>query len=379
MTRLHVKRLALTDFRTYAHVKLALDDRPVVLFGTNGAGKTNLLEALSMLAPGRGLRRAKLEAPLRRTGEASTDSWAVFAEIGTSSGETHRLGAGVQADMPGRRTVKLDGEAASASDLGGLLPMIWLTPVHDRLFAGGKSERRRFLDRFVLAARPGHARAAGRYERAMRERQKLLDEGGFDPAWLEGLEREMAARGAEIALGRAETLARLAAAMHARPDDAFPKADMRLDGEMETAFADGGGMEAIETDFAERLADARRLDGAAGRALNGPHRTDLVVHHKAKSAPAGDCSTGEQKALVLGLALAHAAALEAHEGGAPVALFDEACAHLDAERRAALADTVCALPGQIWLTGVEAGLFRAFGGRAQGIEVSDGAVKEVDL
>jgi len=371
--RVHIARLRLADFRNYAAAELALDARPVVLAGPNGAGKTNLLEAVSMLAPGRGLRRARLEALRRRLNGESAPAWGVQAEI-VRGAETHDIATGVAPEAPARRVVRIDGTQAAASDLTARVPMVWLTPAQDRLFAGPPGDRRRFLDRLTLAAAPGHARAASAYEKAMRERQRLLDEGRADPAWLAALESRMAESGAAMAAARAATLHRLAAQIAGAPDTGFPAAALSLEGRLERAALDGEAEAGIAARFARDLAAARPRDAAAGRALSGPHRSDLVVVHRDKGVPAAQCSTGEQKALLTGLILAQARALKADHGLAPLVLLDEAAAHLDPDRRAALVAELAALGAQAWLTGVEARLFEAFAGGAQLFRVDAGEI-----
>ena len=370
-----VTRLKLTGFRNYAALDLTLDARPVALFGPNGAGKTNLVEAVSFLGPGRGVRAAGSDAVRRRT-EAGLDRvWGVYAEAMTVEGAVS-LATGSDPAEPSRRKTKLDGAAATQSALARLFPMLWLTPREDRLWAGPRGDRMRFFDRLVLAGAPDHGAEANRYEKAQRERQRLLDrhaEGGrADPAWLDALEAKMAAAGVAMAAARLDALARLQAEIDARPETAFPKADLGLEGVLEARLAQGGSAAQVEAWFADALEHARPRDAAAGRALTGPHRTELAARHRAKDQPAADCSTGEQKALVLGLALAQGAAIARARGAAPVLILDEACAHLDAARREGLARALIDLNTQAWLTGVEAGLFEVFGESVQRIAVEDG-------
>jgi len=375
---LHVSRLTLTDFRNHAALDLALDGRPVCLFGPNGAGKTNILEALTMLAPGRGLRSASL-TDIARAGEADefrAQPWAVSARI-TSGGEETVLGAGAERTPEGgvKRVARRDGQAATASDFTEAARMTWLTPAMDRLWSGSAGDRRRFFDRLTLARASQHGTSAAAYERAMRERQRLLGERVFDDAWLGGLEREMSAHGAAIAAARVETLHRLQEAIYTRPDGAFPKAILALEGLLEARFENGSKSADVEEDFAELLRDVRGRDAGAGRALDGPHRSDLKARHAAKNMDADQCSTGEQKALLVGLTLAQARALAGDPGaGASLILIDEAAAHLDSVRRAALFDELLANEGQAWLTGTDQNLFEAFGARAQMFEVRDGHV-----
>lgn len=374
---LFVSRLTLTDFRNHAALDLELDARPVCLFGPNGAGKTNVLEALSMLAPGRGLRGASLVDIARAGDEMRAQPWAVSARI-TQDGETTVLGAGAERTPEGgvKRLSRRDGAPATASELAEAARMTWLTPAMDRLWSGPAGDRRRFFDRLTLARASEHGHAAAAYERAMRERQRLLGERSFDDAWLSALEREMSAHGAAIAAARVETLGRLQQAIDARPDGAFPKAQLALEGLLEARFEAGAASADVEEDFAALLRDVRPRDAGAGRALDGPHRSDLKARHAAKGMDADQCSTGEQKALLVGLTLAQARALANDPGAGPsLILIDEAAAHLDAVRRAALFEELLAGDGQAWLTGTDENLFEAFGARAQMFEVREGRVR----
>ncbi|MEQ1708661.1 MAG: DNA replication/repair protein RecF [Terricaulis sp.] len=375
--QLHVARLTLTDFRNHAALDLELDARPVCLFGPNGAGKTNILEALTMLAPGRGLRGAALLDVARGGGAQRAQPWAVSARV-TLGNEVTVLGAGAERTPEGgvKRLARRDGEPATAAELSETARMTWLTPAMDRLWSGPAGDRRRFFDRLTLSRASQHGQSAAAYERAMRERQRLLTDRVFDDAWLKGLEREMSAHGAAIAAARVETLQRLQSAIDARPDGAFPKAALALEGLLEARFEAGAKSADVEEDFAELLRDVRGRDAGAGRALDGPHRSDLLARHAAKDMAADQCSTGEQKALLLGLTLAQARALAEDPGAGPsLILIDEAAAHLDAVRRAALFDELLANPGQAWLTGTDENLFEAFGVRAQVFEVREGAVR----
>lgn len=376
MHSLSIARLTLADFRNHAALDLELDARPVCLFGPNGAGKTNILEALTMLAPGRGLRSASMIDVARDGGEQRAQPWAVSARV-VNDGEETVLGAGAERTPEGgvKRVARRDGQPATATELAETARMTWLTPAMDRLWSGSAGDRRRFFDRLTLARASEHGSAAAAYERAMRERQRLLSERVYDDAWLGGLEREMSAHGAAIAAARVETLQRLQDAIDARPDGAFPKAVLALEGLLEARFENGAKSADVEEDFAELLRDMRGRDAGAGRALDGPHRSDLKARHAAKGMDADQCSTGEQKALLLGLTLAQTRALANDAGAGPsLILIDEAAAHLDAVRRAALFDELLANPGQAWLTGTDQSLFEAFGARAQSFEVREGRV-----
>jgi DNA replication and repair protein RecF len=373
---IHIARLTLANFRNYETLDLSIDARPVCLFGPNGAGKTNILEALTMLAPGRGLRSASVPEIARVSEDERLQPWAVSARV-VRDREEHVLGAGAERTLEGavRRVSRLNGQAATAGELSDLARMTWVTPAMDRLWSGPAGDRRRFFDRLTLARASEHGQAAAAYERAMRERQRLLSDRVFDDAWLSALEREMSAHGAAIAAARVETLARLQDAIDARPEGAFPKAVLALDGALETRFQFGAKSADVEEEFAGLLRNMRSRDSGAGRALDGPHRSDLLAQHQAKNMPADQCSTGEQKALLLGVVLAQARALADDPGAGPsLILIDEAAAHLDAARRAALFDELLANPGQAWLTGTDESLFEAFGARAQHFEVGDGRV-----
>ena len=358
-------RLRLTDFRNHASLDLKLDPRPVCLWGSNGAGKTNILEAISQLGPGRGLRAAALPEMTRKDAE---NGWTISATLN----DDRKIGVGLETVGTGhKRNIRLDGAPATATDLAELIRIVWLTPAMDSVFRGGASERRRFFDRQVMAHIPSHGSVAERYEKAMRERNALLERGRIDPAWADAIEGRMAEAGAMIASNRARVLRQLQTAIDARPEGYFPKGNLSLDGEAEAAAGEGKSLFDIMDLIADQLASGRYRDQAAGRTLSGPHRTDLAVIHRPTGAPAGDASTGQQKALLIGLILASARALsEDGEGPSPLILLDEAAAHLDRDRRAALFDELIELGGQAWLTGTEDFLFEAFGDRAQRVEVT---------
>ena len=368
VSRLAVTRLRLTNFRSYAIGELAVSGAPVVLAGPNGAGKTNVLDAISLLSPGRGLRGAKLAEHTRKgpssLGRAGGDDtlWAVAATV--ARGETeHEIGTGMVGGTASRQ-VRLNGAAAqSSADLGDIVQLIWLTPAMDRLFIESAGGRRRFLDRLVLGFDAGHARAATRYETAMRERARLLKYGPRDPAWLDGLENEMAEAGIVIAQARASTVEKLSRALAERGEaGAFPAAALSLTDELHLLSAQT---------LRDMLAASRIRDAEAGRTLAGPHTTDLQVRHTAKRAEARDCSTGEQKALLISIMLADARELaRAREGLAPILLLDEIAAHLDVVRRAALFEEVHDLAAQAWMTGTDLSLFD--GAQAEIFEVRDG-------
>jgi DNA replication and repair protein RecF len=368
-------RLTLTDFRSYARADLVLDGRPVYLVGPNGAGKTNLLEAVSLFTPGRGLRGSSLsEVGRRMPGETVGRPWTVAAVV-SADGEETQLGTGVETPGAARRTVRIAGETLPPGRLADHLRQVWLTPAQDRLFLEGAADRRRFFDRLVFAAIPRHAAHAQVYEKAQRERMRLLTDAGEtgaapDAGWLDALEARLAEAGALMAEARATTLTALQAEIDGRGERPFPQARLSLTGVWEQMSAEGAEIADIEAKLARALAEARPRDAAAGRALTGPHRGDLAVIHAEKDRPAAECSTGEQKALVLNLVLAQAARLARAEGSpSPILLLDEVAAHLDARRRGALFDEIEALGLQAFLTGTDDHLFEALKGRAQGVRV----------
>ena len=374
-----ISSLTLTDFRSYDRADLRPDGRTVYLYGPNGAGKTNILEAISFLAPGRGLRSASAqEAGRRAPGEAQGRAWAVSVEIERPDGSV-RIGTGVESPGAARRIVRLDGEPAPPGRMADHVRPIWLTPQQDRLFLEAPGDRRRFFDRLTYAAEPGHAEAATAYEKAMRERLRLLEDGGGDPAWLAALEAQMARWGALMALARARTLEALQLEIDARADRPFPQARLELSGEWEALARDGLSAEEIEARLAQALHRSRERDAAAGRSLTGPHRGDLLVFHREKERPAADCSTGEQKALILNLVLAQAARLSRAESEPnPILLLDEVAAHLDRVRRAALFDEITALGLQAFLTGTDEALFLDLKGRALGVHVDNGVLTIIE-
>ncbi|MDM9619624.1 DNA replication/repair protein RecF [Rhizobium sp. S96] len=371
--KVSLSRLKLTDFRNYASVTLPLDCRHVVLTGDNGAGKTNLMEAVSLLSPGRGLRRATY-ADITRVGAAA--GFSIFAEVEGMEGEVE-IGTGVETtDDTATRRLRINGTPAKTADeLTDHLRLLWLTPSMDGLFTGGSSDRRRFLDRLVLSLDPAHGRRASDFERAMRSRNKLLDERRFDPSWLAGIEEQMASLGIAMALARQEMLGLLARLIdEARETSPFPSASLELSGFMDGQF--GRPAVDLEDEYAAMLAESRYRDAAAGRTLDGPHRVDLLVRHRDKQMDAARCSTGEQKALLVGLILAHARLVANLTGHAPILLLDEIAAHLDEGRRAALFDLIDALGGQAFMTGTDRSMFSALGDRAQCFTVADGKVFE---
>jgi DNA replication and repair protein RecF len=382
-----VLRLDLTAFRNHGATRIVPGPVPVVLTGPNGAGKTNVLEALSFLAPGRGLRRARLgEVDHRDMGRA----WAVSAELAVRHGTMH-IGTGRDGAPSGRRDgasdarpdggddgserriLRIDGAAArSQQQLAEQLAVVWLTPDHDRLFADGAGVRRRFLDRLVATYDPEHVGRVAAYEHGLRERSRLLQAGHWDGRWLDALEQRLAAGGIAIVDARAHLIARLSAAL-ADGVGPFLAPDLTAAGELE-GWLDSEPALAAEDRFRDALAAARTRDSAHGGAEVGPHRSDLAARHPATGVDARQCSTGEQKAMVIAIVLAHARLIAADRGMPPLLLLDEVAAHLDADRRSALFDELSALNAQAWLTGADRALFAAFGDRAQFCAVRDGRV-----
>lgn len=371
-----VLRLQLTAFRNHQGTRLESEAVPVVLSGANGAGKTNVLEALSFLAPGRGLRRARLsEIDHAGAGRA----WAVSADIATGDGVvrlgTGRDGAGDGASdqLTERRLLRVDGAPARNQQVfADHLAIVWLSPEHDRLFADGASGRRRFLDRLVAAYDPDHIGRVAAYEHALRERSRLLQDGRGDAAWLDALEQRMAAGGIAIVDARAHLIARLSAALE-RGVGPFLAPRLAVEGILEDWLTAEPALVA-EDRFRDSLVSSRQQDAVQGGAQVGPHRSDLTARHPDTGAAARQCSTGEQKAMVIAIVLGHARLIAADRGAPPLLLLDEVAAHLDAGRRAALFDTILALKAQAWMTGADRALFSALDGRAQFHTVRDGQV-----
>lgn len=374
---LAVRQLRLTDFRNYRQLRLDCGAAPVVLVGPNGAGKTNLLEALSFLAPGRGLRRAKLDEVCRQArNDQPASSWAVAATLDTPTGRL-AIGTGLEPPKSGgglpRRAVRIDGRSTQSQTALGLhVAAVWLTPQLDRLFLDGPGERRRFLDRLVTALHPEHAGDVAAYENALRQRSRLLAEGNRDPHWFTALEDTMARHGVALAANRADTVQRLDAAARLGVGP-FPRAALAMTGEIDGWLAVMAAVDA-EDRLRTELAASRLRDGEAGTTSCGPHRSDLAVRHLDLDLPAAEGSTGQQKALLVSIALAHARLVALSRGRPPLLLLDEIAAHLDAERRAGLFDEVVALGAQSWMTGTDAELFKPLAGRAQVLRVVDGTI-----
>src|SRR5450631_1067861 len=378
MTAAFIRRLTLTNFRSYHAAQIALERAgPVVLTGANGAGKTNLIEAISLLAPGRGLRRATMDELAFSEGDGA---WAVSAGIEGMLGLS-TLGTGIdpptaEEAAPARRC-RVDREAvSSAAAFADHLRVVWLTPAMDPLFNGPASERRRFLDRLVLAVDAQHASRVSALERSLRSRNRLLEDAQSDPHWIDAIEHETAEVAVAVAAARSETVNRLSGALAGGRDQApeFPLAEIALDGWMEKLLPHHSAIE-IEDRYRALLKDNRARDAAAGRTLDGPHLSDLSVTHASKGIAASQASTGEQKALLIRLVLAHAGLIKDMTGFAPLLLLDEIIAHLDPTRRAALYDALANLGAQVWMTGADPAAFGDIVGRAQVFEVRSGAVE----
>lgn len=368
----HISKLTLTNFRNYAALAIDLTPGAVVFSGDNGAGKTNLLEAISFLTPGRGLRRAPYADVARAGGDGG---FALHARLDGPDGQVE-IGTGISGgDSEGGRRVRINGATArSAEDMLEWLRVVWLTPAMDALFTGPAADRRRFLDRLVLAIDPGHGQRALDYEKAMRGRNRLLTENSRDDRWFEAIEIQMAETGVAIAAARAELVRLLAAMIERLPDSGpFPQADIGLAGDLEAEIAGTPAVD-VEERFRRALADGRDRDRAAGRTLEGPHRSDLLVRHRPKAMPAELCSTGEQKALLVGIVLSHARLTGEMSGMTPILLLDEIAAHLDGGRRAALFSILEELNCQAFMTGTDAALFSSLQGRAQFLTVDHGIV-----
>jgi DNA replication and repair protein RecF len=373
-----IARLILQDFRTYASLDLTVSRPLVALVGENGAGKTNILEAISLFMPGRGLRRAELAEMARNEGPGS---FAVSITLDAPYGE-HRLGTGIEHQNEGSRAsrvCRIDGMAASSpTAFSEYLRIVWLTPDLDALFRGPAGDRRRFLDRLVLAVDAEHGTRVNALERALRSRNRVLEENPDDRLWLDALEREVAELAIAVAAARRETVERLAALILETRDEEspFPFATMSLEGDLDTLVATLPAVDA-EDRYRVMLRDNRPRDRAAGRTLIGPQASDLLVRHGPKDIPANSASTGEQKALLIGLVLAHARLVASMSGIAPFVLLDEVAAHLDPRRRAGLFAALESLGGQVWMTGADPSLFAELQGRADVLQVSPGVIEPI--
>lgn len=369
----YIQALKLQSFRCYDSAALNdLSAGLIVLFGANGAGKTNVLEAVSLLSPGRGIRGSRV-AEVQKN-DASLP-WAVAGVLRDKYGDEVRLGTGRDPKTE-KRTVRINGNTAKGQNaLGEYLSCVWLTPQMDRLFLDSSRERRKFLDRLVFAFDPGHSGRVTRYENALSQRSKLLKDGVTDDSWITGLESQMAETGIAIAAARLDFAARLQAACEAADHTHFPLARFKVAGSLEELLGGAPALE-IEDMFKFNLRESRPRDAIVGGAASGPHKSDLSVFYADKNMPAGQCSTGEQKALLIGLILAHARLIKAERGMPPILLLDEVAAHLDEGRRGALYDILSELGAQVWLTGTDRDLFSAIEDRAVFFEVRDSDLKK---
>jgi DNA replication and repair protein RecF len=355
-----LQQLDLTDFRNHAALRFRPEAQFIILHGANGAGKTNILEAVSMLVPGRGLRRAALIDMAHKNGAGG---FSISAQA-----DGNQFGTATQAATPSRRQVQINGAAASINDLAQRFAILWLTPAMDRLFADGASARRRFFDRLVLAIDPAHAMHSSRYDNALKQRNRMLVEGLQDALWFDAIETQLADHGAAITRARSALLQKLNQAIATTPETPFAKPTLSLVND--TAMEIGNEASAL----AAALRSSRSRDRAAGRTLVGPHRADLLVHHAGHGQTAAHCSTGEQKALLLSMILAHSGLVTAQRGAAPILLLDEVAAHLDPDRRAALFALLADTGSQVWMTGTEEELFASVGSNAMRVRIADGTV-----
>lgn len=365
-----IASLRLIDFRSYSALDAEFHPGAIALYGPNGAGKTNLLEAISLLSPGRGLRRAKVDLLARVENGISRPAWGINAalHIEDEEDEPTRISIGQVPEHPRRRQLKIDGKAASGPELARRISMLWLTPAQDRLFTGPASDRRKFIDRFTLAFAPDHGTNTIRFEKARTERNRLLSDGISDRAWYEAIEADLSKFGALVAQARMATVTNLQREIAVR-ETIFPQSLIGLHGTLEDQFQNGLDLTSVADGYRDRLSSERQTDMRAGRTLTGPHRTELHVTHKSKAMPAALCSTGEQKALLIGLILAQARALS---DASPILLLDEVAAHLDSTRRAALAEELLDLGQQVFMTGTDKALFADFREQTQVLHVAEG-------
>ncbi|HFC05060.1 MAG TPA: DNA replication/repair protein RecF [Rhizobiales bacterium] len=376
-----IRNVDLSNFRNYPRLHIETGPGPIVLTGANGSGKTNLLEAISMFMPGRGMRGNSFEAMLFK--QADTAQWAVSVSLDRPD-EPLRMGTSWQQTVNGSgqtRQANIDRQAAKGvGAFGNHIRLIWLTPSMDRLFSGSAGDRRRFLDRIVAASDPGHRRMLNSFEKLMRQRNVMLAEGRYDAAWLSILEQQMAEQAIAIAATRLAAIDVLQEHIDETPEtggrSVFPAARLMLTGDIEASLRHTPAVQS-EDEYAKMLCDSRKIDQAAGRTLNGPHRSDLLVFHSAKKMEARACSTGEQKALLIGLILAQAKMVQSAFGGQmPVLLLDEIAAHLDVDRRKGLFEELIRSGAQCWLTGTDKMQFEALQDRAQFFTVTDGMIEK---
>lgn len=365
-----ISRLRLNNFRSYEVLDLSLGTKgePVALVGHNGAGKTNILEAISYLTPGRGLRSARLTDIARRMGENVYPLWSIVADTFSPFGD-NKIGTGM-VEGAERRQTRINGKPTTRqSDLADVFRCLWLTPAQDRLFCGDPNARRRFLDRIVQAFDPNHANRLADYSAALKQWLCLLREGRLDPVWLEGLEQQLVENGIAISASRLDIASRLSSYLNVSPDPSFPSAEIHLTGVIEEALQTQGAV-LVEDMFAGRLKNARKICAEGGN-LTGPHTADFTVLHKQQNRSADLCSTGEQKALLLSIILAEMRAQMAEQGRCPILLLDEVGAHLDSHRRHSLFDILLGLPTQVWMTTTEGQIFADFTGQITQFDVQE--------
>lgn len=366
-----IASLRLIDYRSYSSLDAEFQPGIIALYGPNGAGKTNLLEAISLLSPGRGLRRAKTEALARVNDNVRAPGWGINAFLYEEADQDRlQISIGQVPEHANRRIIRIDRRQTSGAELAKYVSLLWLTPAQDRLFTGPASDRRKFIDRFALAYNAEHGSHAIRFEKARSERNRLLSEGVTDWSWYDAIEADLAHFGAQISQTRVVTIEQLQAQISSR-ETIFPRSLIGLEGLLEAKFSDGQSLAGVTEFYRTCLKDERAIDLRAGRTLKGPHRTELHVTHADKAMPAGLCSTGEQKALLIGLILAQARALK---NKAPILLLDEVAAHLDEIRRAALAEELIDLGLQVFMTGTDQSLFSDFGDRAQQMKIANGSI-----
>jgi DNA replication and repair protein RecF len=376
-----VSSLMLNTVRCYDQAKISgLRSGLIAIHGANGAGKTNILEAVSLLSPGRGIRGAKPSDFQNAAINPAVQPWAIAAKIQTSYGEI-KIGTGFDAATDSskrdKRIVRIQGETVSSQNaLADHVSCVWLTPQMDRLFLDSAGHRRRFLDRLIFAFDPGHSGRCSRYDNAMAQRSKLLKTGQDDPAWIGGLESQMVETGVAIAAARVDFIGRLQAACDAAEHTEFPRAILAVTGTIEELIGKTSAVD-VEDLFAHQLVESRAQDKVTGGAAPGPHKSDLVAKMADKNMAADQCSTGEQKALLIGIVLSHARLIAAERGAPPILLLDEIAAHLDDGRRAALYEILQDLKAQVWMTGTDRSLFDAVQDSAQFFEIDDGQIRSV--
>lgn len=370
----YVSSAKLANYRNYSGLRLEFDASPVVLTGSNGSGKTNILEAISLLSPGKGFRKIKLNDADMIEGGRALLPWSISAVVNKGH-EEFQIGTGRELVTDSKRIVKIDGDIVkNQSELTSIFSVMWLTPQMDGLFISSSSDRRKFLDRLVYNFDPEHASRIYSYEYTMRERAKIIQQSSYDPSWVSVLENKMAERAVSIAAARIDTVEHIQAVIN-ECKTAFPKADIDVQGGVERIMRENSALQAEEM-LRKLLFESRGLDAKMGRTNVGVHRSDFIAFHNAKEMPAASCSTGEQKALLLSIILAEARAKALWKGSVPVLLLDEVVAHLDENRRASLFEEIFSMQAQVWMTGTDEELFKEISGKAQFFDVKDGVVSK---